>query len=263
VTAALCPNGHSSATDDFCDVCGAPIEAAGAGAAPSGSPPSSLDLDPSPGTGGETASGGADCPNCGSQNLPDALFCENCGYDFATGQLPPPVAPSIDPVSGVLVPPGGVSSSSPAPSPAPNLADIDWVAEIWVDPDWFNSQQAEGTCPTSGLPQIVPLAAVTVTIGRRSKSRGLDPEIDVSTDGAISHRHAELSRSGEQWSVKDLGSTNGTYVGKPDGTYPSDPLPPNEGHQLADDERVYLGAWTRVVVRKATAEEKSGPPPPA
>ncbi len=230
------------------------------GPSPPPAPASSLDLDP-PGATAEPVEAAAPaaaepCPNCGAQNLPDALFCENCGYDFATGQLPPPVSANIDPTSGLLVPPGG--AANPASS-TPDLTDIDWVAEIWVDPDWFNSQQAEGTCPTSGLPTVVPLAASTATIGRRSKSRGLDPEIDVSTDGAISHRHAELTRSGDRWSVTDLGSTNGTFIGKPDGTYPTDPLPPNEPHELDDDERVYLGAWTRVVVRAATPQEKTGP----
>ena len=270
---ATCPNGHASATDDFCDVCGAPIDAsaAAAGSAPPPASASGLDLDPpAPSTAdpsgpaaadpASSASGQGDpCPNCGAQNLADALFCENCGYDFATGQLPPP-PPSIDPASGQLVPPGGAgTASSPSGAARSKAADIDWVAEVWVDPDWFNSQQAEGTCPTSGLPTVVPLASQTATIGRRSKSRGLDPEIDISTDGAISHRHAELALAGEQWSVKDLGSTNGTFVGRPDGTYPSTPLPPNQAHDLDDDERIYLGAWTRVVVRRATPEEKSGP----
>ena len=104
-----------------------------------------------------------------------------------------------------------------------------------------------------------PLIGALTVIGR-------DEIADIILDDpGISRRHCEVRVTNDGphlvTSIRDLGSTNGTYVGKPDGTYPSDPLPPNEGHQLADDERVYLGAWTRVVVRKATAEEKSGPPP--
>ena len=41
------------------------------------------------------------------------LFCEQCGYDFTTGQLP---------------------MAAPAPAPPPGA---DWVAELWIDPDWF------------------------------------------------------------------------------------------------------------------------------
>ncbi len=290
-----CPNGHASATDDFCDVCGAPITdpvgtpvpeapadagstaadpdpaaapstGTGAGAPAPGA--SGLDLDPPSSQGSAEAPatesaaeapGPAACPNCGAQNPVDALFCESCGYDFATGQLPPPSSTSIDPLSGQLVSPTG---EDPAATGGPTaLLGVEWVAEIWVDPDWFTSQQADGTCPTSGLPAIVPLVATTAAVGRRSKSRGLDPEIDVSGDGAISHRHAELTRTGERWAVTDLGSTNGTFVGKPDGTYPSVPIPPNEPRELDDDDRVYLGAWTRLVVRRATEQERTGEPP--
>ena len=43
--------------------------------------------------------------------------------------------------------------------------------------------------------------------------------------------------------------------------YPTDPLTANQPRQLADDDRIYLGAWTRVVVRRATADEKAGKAP--
>lgn len=256
---AVCPQGHTSSTDDFCDVCGEPIQGA-----PSEAPATPGPLAaPTPGSTGAGApapvgAGTAHkpCPNCQAQNAADALFCEDCGYDFATGQLPPPAAVP-DPVSGVLVPPAGAAS----PAPPPNLAGVEWVAEVWVDPDWFGSQQAEGTCPSSGLPTVVPLTGTEVLIGRRSKSRSLTPDIDCTGDGAISHRHATLTLAGEQWSVEDLGSTNGTFVGQPDGTFPSDPIPAQQPHELADDERVYVGAWTRIVVRRATAQEKSGSSP--
>ena len=60
----------------------------------------------------------------------------------------------------------------------------------------------------------------------------------------MSHRHAQLTLDGDHWSVEDLGSTNGTFVGGPDGTFPGDPLPVDQRHELAPDERVYVGAWT-------------------
>jgi len=254
-----CPQGHTSSTDDFCDVCGTPIEAAGP-ADPAPTAPSQ----PTPAPAAPTApapsvpAGGPPrtCPNCQAANSPDALFCEDCGYDFATGQLPPPPA-QIDPVSGKLVPPAESAppSAGSAPTASPRTS-IGWVAEVWVDPDWFAHQRAAGSCPTSGLPTVVPLRGTVQLIGRHSHSRNINPEIDCSGDGAISHRHAELSLTGERWSVKDLGSTNGTYVGSP-GAFPDDQLPAQQRRELADDERVYLGAWTRIVVRKATDAEKS------
>lgn len=250
--ATTCPQGHASSTDDFCDVCGAPIEASGGL-----DPAPTMRSDPTPAptpppaapaavaTPAEPAGPPKTCPNCQAGNTAEALFCESCGYDFATGQLPPPPA-QIDPISGRVV------------APPPQRVTTEWVAEVWVDPDWFAHQQAAGSSPTSGVPSVVPLRGTVQLIGRRSASRNISPEIDCSGDGAISHRHAELSLSGERWSVKDLGSTNGTYVGDPGG-YPDDALPPQQRRELADDERIYLGAWTRIVVRRATDAESNRP----
>jgi hypothetical protein len=107
------------------------------------------------------------------------------------------------------------------------------------------------------MPVVIALRGNVALIGRRSKSRNITPEIDCSNDGAISHRHAELSRAGPRWSVKDLGSTNGTFIGRPAAGFPDDALSPQHVRELADDERIYVGAWTRIVVRAATEEEKT------
>ena len=42
------------------------------------------------------------------------------------------------------------------------------------------------------------------------------------------------------------------------GNPPTQPLPPGQRHELAEDDRIYLGAWTRIVVRRATPEEQNG-----
>jgi hypothetical protein len=42
--------------------------------------------------------------------------------------------------------------------------------------------------------------------------RGTDAAIRLDDD-YVSTRHARIARSGDQWFVEDLGSTNGTYVG--------------------------------------------------
>jgi FHA domain len=189
------------------------------------------------------------CPNCGGENVADALFCEACGYDFTTGQLPP--APgSLD-----LPPPS--ASSTPAAVPA-SLAHAEWVAEIWIDPDFFAAQQATGVCPTGGAPTVVPLHGTEAIIGRRSKSAGTAADIDCSGDSATSHRHAQLTLDHDRWYLEDLGSTNGTFVGTP-ASMPPTPLTAGERHELTDSERIYVGAWTRIVIRRATPEEQ-GPP---
>ena len=52
---AVCPNGHDSASDDFCDVCGMRI----VGSPATGPSPVASVPPPWPGTGAET------CPRCG------------------------------------------------------------------------------------------------------------------------------------------------------------------------------------------------------
>ena len=56
--------------------------------------------------------------------------------------------------------------------------------------------------------------------------------------------------------MEDLQSANGTYVGDSGGPMPTAPIAPGRKLELADDERVYLGAWTRLVVRAATSSER-------
>ena len=81
---AVCPAGHTSAADDYCDVCGMPIDA---------QPPVTPTAAPAPVDVPAQAPGGQPCPNCSTPNAPDALFCETCGYDFTTGTMPRPLAP--------------------------------------------------------------------------------------------------------------------------------------------------------------------------
>ena len=97
---SVCPSGHDSASDDYCDVCGLPIPAG------STSPPAPGGLDgvagdapgpsevPPPAPAAPAAPASAECPNCQATNPPNALFCEACGYDFTTGSMPRPITPS-------------------------------------------------------------------------------------------------------------------------------------------------------------------------
>jgi hypothetical protein len=278
VTTYTCPDGHTSASGDYCDVCGLPIQPAGAsagapaGAASAGGSPPPLPPSgaaPSPHTSPlslgdpdapDASSGGRTCPNCGTDNLPGALFCENCGYDFTTGQLPRPLtppdgvpAPDLQPV-----PPPIPSSADPQPSPAsppapasPAPDAVAWVAEIWVDPDWYASQGVTDPLPSVGAPAVVPLTDRTLLIGRTSTSRNIHPQIDVSVDSGVSRRHAQLTTDGQRWWIEDLQSSNGTYIGGAGEALPTTPIPPGQRVELEDDDRIYVGAWTRIVVRQS------------
>jgi len=148
-------------------------------------------------------------------------------------------------------------ASSVTGSVAPPV-EVKWVAEVWVDPDWYADQESDEPCPSPGLPVVVPLRTQSLMIGRRSKSRNINPEIECASDVGVSRRQAQLTTDGQRWWVEDLQSSNGTYVGSASGPLPTDALPPGQRRELAEDDRIYLGAWTRIVVRRATPEEQAG-----
>ncbi len=279
-----CPDGHLSQSDDYCDVCGLPIGAAATGAAPNGAgaagggaagPTSVLDLGhqppsaPGPGTGAPEKT----CPNCQSQVPEDDLFCEVCGYDFTTGALPAPVtlpgavvassAGSAAQLGGPAVQtpapnsPAGSSSAPSSPSARPTHPDkLDWVAEIWVDPDWYSTQESDDPCPSAGLPAIVPLWDTSVLVGRTSRSRDIHPQVDAGADHGVSRRHAQLTTDGRHWWAEDLESANGTFIAPAGAPLPTTPIPAHQRTEFSPGDRIYVGAWTRVVVRNATPDER-------
>jgi hypothetical protein len=174
------------------------------------------------------------CPNCSASNDGASLFCEQCGYDFTTGQAPEaPPAPE-----------------SPLPPAEP--ATVPWVVVVEVDPKWY---ELKGSLADAPLPPAntytVALHATTSLIGRTSKSKGVKPDIALDADTGVSRRQAQLVADGTSLSVVDLASTNGTFVVRPDVDPDADiePLAADEVRQLSDGDRVYVGAWTRLTVR--------------
>ena len=286
-----CPAGHQTANTDFCDTCGLPVDA------------TQIALD-------EVSAQAVDavktleCPNCHTENLPQALFCEACGYDFETGQVPDnpwakssvasasPVeaaipAPAASPADGwalaaaspveaatpevaaapveAATPPGdaspapvaGATDSAPVAAPADDdqTVPLNWVAELWIDPDWYELQGSPDPLPSAGLPDIVPLVRTSNLIGRMSVSREIYPQIDCELDTGVSRRHAMLTTDWTRWWIEDLDSANGTFVGDAAGPLPSMPIPRGRV-ELTIGQRIYVGAWTRIVVREATQDEK-------
>lgn len=171
-----------------------------------------------------------------------------------------PVAPAdAAPVPTPTAPPQAASPiPSPTAAPAPAASDVvsdkaDWVAEVWIDPDWYAGQDSPDQLPSPGLPRVVGLRKRTLLIGRPSRSRGITPDVDCEPDTGVSRRHAELTTDGTRWWVDDVGSSNGTYVGQAGAPLPLDPIKGRT--ELGEDARVYVGSWTRVVVRRANPDE--------
>ncbi|MDQ2728496.1 MAG: FHA domain-containing protein [Actinomycetota bacterium] len=232
----VCPRGHPSEADDYCDVCGtrmggaptATIVAGGPG--PDGEPlspgPVSSTPDPQPAapTDPQPSAPTEPCPVCAAPNPPGGRFCEDCGADLAVPVKPP--AGGADPA--------GVGH---------------WEAVVTADRDYYERMDGGGIeFPLLYIDRRFVLRAPTAAIGRRSVSKGVEPVIDLSAapeDIGVSHQHAVLVVQPDgAWSLVDPGSTNGTYLNDD-----PEPLARNQPVTLHDGDRVHVGAWTCITVR--------------
>jgi hypothetical protein len=232
--AVTCPNGHQSESTDYCDTCGAVIAGAPSTTAPGAADPGTAQMPVVPPA--------ATCPNCGAPREADEAFCEVCGLDFATGQLP--VAPATDPTAAATAAP---ASTEP----------VEWVAVVSADHRYYESNQAESPdasviFPTDAAVREVPLTTDEVLIGRRSDSKGIFPAIDLSeppADPGVSRKHAVLRRQPDrEWVVIDQGSTNGTVVRSA-----VTAIKPGEAVRLHDGDHLHVGAWTRITLQRVGA----------
>jgi len=215
-----------SKTADYCDECGARLTNIPVPAAASPEPSSDDASDAPHPTAPSLPS--EPCPDCAAPRVGSDKFCEGCGYDFATGESAAPRTPAH-------------STSGTAGS---------WEALVEADRKYFERVAVEEVDFPSHCPsRKFMLDQPEINIGRRSPSRGIAPEIDLSgapQDPAISHLHAILLRQDDySYSLVDPGSINGT-------TLNDDPAPiaPNTPMPLTDGDRIHIGAWTTVTIRR-------------
>jgi hypothetical protein len=209
----VCPSGHDSTATDYCDVCGLVLGAPAP--APVSSPAAAAPAE------------GMTCRSCGEPR--EGRFCEECGFD---NDLPTP---------------------PPASSPPPARQAV-WTAVVRADRAWFDEvRRREGSeAADMEFPRYCPerrfeLDREQIAIGRRSRSRGTNPEIDLGSpplDPGVSAQHAVLvARPDGGWDVVDLGSTNGTSVGET-----TEVIAPNTPVPVAAGVPIRLGAWTVITL---------------
>ncbi|HEX4725050.1 MAG TPA: FHA domain-containing protein [Pseudonocardiaceae bacterium] len=219
-----CPDGHDSTSTDFCDVCGLAIGGGVATAAPL-STVVTAPVDPD-----------EVCPECGEPRT--GRFCEGCSYDFVAGASRTPT----------------VSTPVAVPDVAAVPVVAAWAAVVSADRAHFDAvQQQDGPDAADiAFPAYCPerrfsLTGTQIRIGRRSRSRGLEPEIDLTgppADPGVSHLHAVLlAQPDGTWSLVDPGSTNGTTINDT-----MDPVTNDVPIPLRDGDRIHVGAWTTITV---------------
>ena len=195
-------------------------------------------------------------PTCGdfADALRQALGLDH--YDPARAPSQPGTAATS------VLPPGTAAAKLPTPTlvePPPEATSPDltrpWTAVITADRAYFDSvlaanthQPEKFTFPDDYTERRIPLTGDEILIGCRSRSKGIEPEIDLKGppwDVGVSRLHAKLVPTPDgAWTVIDLDSANGTQVNGHD-VSPGDPV------RLGQGDQIHLGAWTRITLTQA------------
>jgi hypothetical protein len=219
---------------------------------------------------------GEPCPECATSRT--GRFCEVCGHDFLAAELdptgtggrttggggevasPPQVRAEPKPNTAaelVGAAPGGRSSAAELVGAAPGKRSsaTGWRVVVTADRSYYDRMRAAADADAEevAFPAYCPerrfaLVPPQVLIGRLSRSRGIEPDIDLTgppADPAVSHSHAILVVQPDGgWAVVDLGSANGTYVNDS-----ATAIEPNLPVPVADGDRVHVGAWSTLTLR--------------
>ncbi len=153
------------------------------------------------------------CPNCGSANTPDEIVCVHCGLTLGGFHAPdestrPEIARLASATaraaierSLVVAPPAAPTLESPIVRPEPSARDSRPL------------KPNGGSGPLDGLQLPAPEVLSAYPEGVASIRFGYDHECDVVIPlPQVSARHAQIGRDGHRYVIRDLGSTNGTFV---------------------------------------------------
>lgn len=213
------------------------------------------------------------CPQCGTENLEGALFCDECGASLTEAVAAPmevlPTVPAEAPAAPVEAP---EEIAAPTEAPAPAVAGLKCPTcghENPIDARFCESCGAALAIPAPEAPPVeappveappvappvaVPVVKLVVVdsgaelpldmsggealIGRADPVSRVFPEVDLTPhggyDAGVSRRHCRILQQGDQFFVEDLGSTNGTKLN-------GQIIPPNQLRPLQDGDTLELG----------------------
>jgi FHA domain-containing protein/zinc ribbon protein len=149
------------------------------------------------------------CARCGRPNPDGARFCSYCGTQL-TAPVPPgsgmPAGPGY-PAAGSAERPGETTSTISLGRTDDDLAD-----------DLFPDSAAFGALPPGSALLLVmrgPNAGSRFRLDGELTTAGRHPDSHIFLDDVtVSRRHAEFYRHGARFTVRDVGSLNGTYVNR-------------------------------------------------
>jgi hypothetical protein len=149
------------------------------------------------------------CVRCGRPNPDDARFCSNCGAPLARAGQPGFAGQA----SLGQAPPGQIRPPRPGETTSTLSLNRD-------EPDYGDDLYADAASlaqlPVGSAMLLVlrgPNAGSTFRLDGDLTTAGRHPDSDIFLDDVtVSRRHAEFYREAGRFTVRDVGSLNGTYV---------------------------------------------------
>ena len=166
------------------------------------------------------------CARCGRPNPDGARFCSYCG-----AQLAAPVPPGAGMPAGPAAPGGtggyptagqpGAAPAGPGPAGAgetTSTISLGRADDSDLGEDLFPDSASFGALPPGSALLLVmrgPNAGSRFRLDDDLTTAGRHPDSHIFLDDVtVSRRHAEFCRHGASFTVRDVGSLNGTYVNR-------------------------------------------------
>jgi FHA domain len=144
------------------------------------------------------------CHECGLLNPEGANYCQNCGTFI-----------------------GGGDAAGDHTTATYRIGETGEIEPVEIDEVIDHGAALVIRAGGGRTGESFPLAGEKMSIGR-------NPESDVFLDDVtVSRDHAILVRRGEEWSLDDCGSLNGTYVNRRR----------VDSHRLADGDELQIGKY--------------------
>lgn len=204
------------------------------------------------------------CTECGYENMDGLDYCDGCGAKLnpeAASAAPEPAAAEAPAAEAAAAPAGQAAEE---PEAGGEQAPAEAVAEGGAAPEQPTGE-LKPSQPAASAPAAAPQFKAKLTIvrggrqghefqleagnnliGRWDPETGAFPEVDLEADdpeAKISRKHALIRIDGEQITVEDIGSLNGTYVNRGSRLTPGSPV------TLKNNDEIIVGkTFFKVIV---------------
>lgn len=188
------------------------------------------------------------CQACGNENLESSQYCDECGTRLVKQEAA--TVSQTPPADNQMFQPANVTSIGIPPI----------VEEIPKTQNNISIEKDSENATPQGVHAVLTiergsavgtkfnLTSEETYIGRWDADNGVFPDVDLDSfdeEAKISRRHARIINRNGNYTIEDLGSTNGTYVNRGRRLIPGSP------HPLNDDDEIIVGkVFLKLAVKK-------------